>query len=515
MFNEKDIQQIKSKGIDLPVIEKQLKYFREGFPYVHLIAPATTSNGIMAFEEETIDELNKIFEKASVDKNIIKFVPASGAASRMFKHLHAFRQKYRKTGESFQDFLKDQSFNSVYNFIVNIRNFAFYDDLEQLMKNDGSDIEKCLKERDYNTLIEYVLDEKGLNYSNTPKGLIKFHDYDDGPRMAFEEHLVESAEYCRNKDGKVSLHFTVSPEHLENFREAVDEKRSKYRKKLNVEFDVSFSVQKPSTDTIAVDMNNEPFREADGSLFFRPGGHGALIENLNDLQADLVFIKNIDNVVPDKFREPTYLYKKALGGYLLKLQEETFAHLRNLEDQSVDLEKVEDAADFATNELNIDIVKTYKDFNKEQRRQFIFEKLNRPIRVCGMVKNEGEPGGGPFWIKNNKGEVVLQIVEKSQVDPEDSLQNAILRSSTHFNPVDLVCSIRNYKGDAFDLKQYIDPTTGFISTKSKDGKSLKAQELPGLWNGAMAEWITVFVETPIITFNPVKTINDLLRDTHQ
>ncbi|MDZ7741208.1 MAG: DUF4301 family protein [Bacteroidota bacterium] len=514
MFDKKDRQQIENKGISMEKIEVQLKNFREGFPYVQLVDPATPGNGIIVFEESEADRFRLFFEKRFRDKDIRKFVPASGAATRMFKHLHEFRQQY-KPGQPAEEIFTDKGFNSVFYFFEHIRDFAFFNQLKEVMEEAGEDIEKCLRGKKYDVIIDYLLEEEGLGYASLPKGLLLFHDYEDGARMSVEEHLVESAEYCKNAEGKVAIHFTVSPEHLQKFRDEIKRVKPKYEDMLNVNFEVTYSVQKPSTDTLAVDLNNEPFREENGSLLFRPGGHGALIENLNDFGNEIVFVKNIDNIVPDKLREPTYLYKKVIGGYLLYLQEKIFTYLKELIKDDVGAGVIDEAADFATNELNADIVKDFNTYSNDEKRAFLVSRMNRPIRVCGMVKNEGEPGGGPFWTKNRKGEVSLQIVEKSQINLDDAVQKAKLNQATHFNPVDLVCSIRNYKGEKFNLKEYVDPSTGFISTKSKNGRDLKAQELPGLWNGAMADWITIFVETPIITFNPVKTINDLLRDTHQ
>ncbi len=514
MFDTRDRQQIENKGISLEKIEAQLKNFRNGFPFVQLVDPATPGNGIIVFEESEVDHFRRFFEERFREKDIRKFVPASGAATRMFKHLHEFRQQY-EAGQAAEELFADKGFNSVFYFFEHIRDFAFFDHLKEVMDEAGENIEECLHQKKYAVIIDFLLEEQGLGYASLPKGLLLFHDYEGGARMSIEEHLVESAEYCKNADGKVAIHFTVSPEHLKKFKNEIRRVKPKYEEMLNVSFEVSYSIQKPSTDTLAVDLNNEPFREEDRSLLFRPGGHGALIENLNDLGNEIVFIKNIDNIVPDKLREPTYLYKKVIGGYLLYLQEKIFGHLKKLEKDDVSVEEIDEAADFATNELNTDIVKGFNAYSKTRKRDFLASRMNRPIRVCGMVKNEGEPGGGPFWTKNQKGEVSLQIVEKSQVNMDDPAQKARLNQATHFNPVDLVCSIRNYKGEKFDLKEYVDPSTGFISTKSKNGRDLKAQELPGLWNGAMADWITIFVETPIITFNPVKTINDLLRDTHQ
>ena len=469
----------------------------------------------MFFNEKETKELSDFYTENAKNINILKFVPASGAASRMFKHLFEFRDNYKGADEDYKQFLKDKSFNSVYNFFDKIKNFAFYDDLKAVMLKHGLNIKQCIKSKDFVTVIDFLLSEKGLNYAKLPKGLLKFHNYPDGSRMSVEEHLVEGAVYCKDKNNNVAIHFTVSPEHKEEFIEEVNRLKGKYEKYFNVKFNIGFSIQKSSTDTIAVDMNNKPFREQDESLLFRPGGHGALIENLNDLEGDIIFIKNIDNIVPDKLREPTYLYKKVIAGYLLKLQKKTFEYLEMLPKGNLNNSQLDEIENFADNKLEIKIEDNFKNLTKPEKTKYLFDKLNRPMRVCGMVKNEGEPGGGPFWVRNSKGENSFQIVESSQIDLKNPEQNNIVQKATHFNPVDLVCGVRDYKGEPFDLKKYVNTSTGLISVKSKNGKNLKAQELPGLWNGAMADWITVFVETPIITFNPVKTANDLLRKQHQ
>ena len=515
MFNEKDLKQIQSKGIDLQTIDFQIENFKQSFPYINLVSPATKQNGIIFFNEKETKELSDFYTENAKNKNIIKFVPASGAASRMFKHLFEFRDNYKGTDEDYKKFLEDKSFNSVYNFFDKIKNFAFYDDLKAVMLKHGLNIEQCIKSKDFVIVIDFLLSEKGLNYAKLPKGLLKFHNYPDGSRMSVEEHLVEGAVYCKDKNNNVAIHFTVSPEHKKEFSKEVNRVKGKYEKYFNVKFNIYFSIQKSSTDTIAVDMDNKPFREQDQSLIFRPGGHGALIENLNDLEGEIIFVKNIDNIVPDKLREPTYLYKKVIAGYLLKLRKKTFEYLEMLEKGNLNNSQLDEIENFAENKLEIRIEDNFKNLTKSEKTIYLFDKLNRPMRVCGMVKNEGEPGGGPFRIRNSKGENSLQIVESSQIDLKNPEQNNIIQQATHFNPVDLVCSVRDYKGETFDLKKYVDPSTGFISVKSKNGKNLKAQELPGLWNGAMADWITVFVETPIITFNPVKTVNDLLRKQHQ
>jgi hypothetical protein len=515
MFTDSDLKQIENKGITIDVVNKQLENFKKGFPYINLHAPATAGNGILTFSEEEAAKRESFYNDNFGDYHVLKFVPASGAASRMFKHLHEFRQKYNGTPEDIAAYEADKSFNSVWNFFTNIKKFAFYQQLKSVMAADGLDIDALISKKDFNPVLDYFLTDKGLGYSLLPKGLLLFHNYDDEPRMALEEHLVEAARYAANADGVATVHFTVSPEHQKKFEEAVNNRKGKYEKRYNVSIEVSYSQQKPSTDTIAVDMNNEPFRNDDGTILFRPGGHGALIENLNDLKGEIVFVKNIDNVVSDRLREPTVLYKKVIGGVLLDLQDRTFAFLEALEEGNLTDDEIEEIKTFANRKLNIFIPDAYHGFDKMEKIDFLFNKLNRPVRVCGMVKNEGEPGGGPFWVKDENDELSLQIVESSQIDFSKPDQKEIVSNATHFNPVDLVCGVRDYKGDLFDLREYVDPKTGFISQKSKDGRDLKAQELPGLWNGAMADWITVFVETPLITFNPVKTINDLLREQHQ
>jgi hypothetical protein len=354
-----------------------------------------------------------------------------------------------------------------------------------------------------------------LDYGALPKGLLKFHQYPSGNRTAFEEHLVEAIHTVRDDKGICRLHLTVTPEHEEAFRQCFERVRSWYEQQFQCLLQVTFSVQKHSTDTIAVDLENRPFREKDGRLLFRPGGHGALLSNLADVGGDLIYIKNIDNILPDRLREPTILWKKVLGGLLVEIQKTIFGYVRQLMEGSTDIELIEMAMDFAKNRLLVLEPKTFKQWSAEKKRNFLLNRLNRPLRMCGMVRNEGEPGGGPFWVEGKDGSLSLQIVENVEVNPGSSEQQAIWGSSTHFNPVDLVCAVRDFRGNPFPLKDYINPEAVFVSQKSKDGRDLKSLELPGLWNGAMAEWITLFVEVPIATFSPVKTINDLLKPEHQ
>ncbi|HPG33037.1 MAG: DUF4301 family protein [Lentimicrobiaceae bacterium] len=514
MFTQNDLKQFQAKGIDLKTIEQQIENFKRGFPFVELVAPATPENGIKTFSEQETDKLITFYNKNAEDYEILKFVPASGAASRMFKHLFEFRENYKNRSDA-EALMADKSFNSAYHFFTNIHNFAFFEDLKQIMQTHGLDIENCLIDTDYNSIIDFLLEDKGLGYAALPKAMLKFHNYSDGARMAMEEHLVEGANYGQNSDGRVAVHFTISPEHADRFIDEINNIKDKYEELFDVTYELTFSIQKSSTDTIAVDLKNKPFRNSDDSIVFRPGGHGALIENLNDRKGEVIFIKNIDNIVPDRLKDQTFRYKRVIGGYLIELRDKIFDYLEMLEDGSLTETEVKKITNFAKDKLYIQPGPDFDEMSQIEKIDFLYTKLNRPIRICGMVKNEGEPGGGPFWTKNAESEISLQIVESSQIDLDNPAQKDIFSKSSHFNPVDLVCYLRDFKGNQFDLPEFVDALTGFISNKSKDGRELKAQELPGLWNGAMADWITVFVEVPIITFNPVKTVNDLLRKEHQ
>jgi len=515
MLTQQDLKQIQSKGIELETFEEQIENFKYGFPFIDLVAPATLEDGIKKFSETELKSLEKTYNYEAPDRSVLKFVPASGAASRMFKNLFSFREQLTGTESDQQLLESDKGFHSVYHFFSEIKNFAFYPELAAALLKDEYDIEAELANKNYGLILDYLLLEKGLNYANLPKALLRFHRYEGASsRMPFEEHMVEAANYCKDSDDRAAVHFTISPEHADKFISDINLVKDIYEKLFDITYELTFSIQKSSTDTIAVDLSNKPFRDEANQFVFRPGGHGALIENLNDRQGDIIFIKNIDNVIPDRLKEETFRYKKAIGGYLIKMQDKLFQYLELLETgKAVDNDLVE-IEKFCIQSLAIKFPVEYESLKRNEKNDYLFTKLNRPIRVCGMVKNDGEPGGGPFWVRNSEGEVSLQIVESSQIDFNNPEQKDIFSKSTHFNPVDLVCGLRNYNNECFDLHDFIDPSTGFISHKSMFGKPLKAQELPGLWNGAMAEWITVFVEVPIITFNPVKTINDLLRDEH-
>ena len=505
MLSERDLKQIADKGISEKQIENQLNEFKTGFPFLRLEAAASVEHGIVATTEESRAKYEKSWEQyKAAGKKVVKFVPASGAASRMFKDMFAFVDaEYDKPTTDFEK-----------KYFENIEKFAFYGELNDVcVKNEGKDIPTLLAEGDYKAVAAQMLKAEGLNYGQLPKGMLLFHKYAEGPRTPMEEHLVEAALYAAS-NGEANIHFTVSHEHMPFFQKKVADKADFYAKKYGVKYDISFSEQKPSTDTIAANPDNTPFRNADGSLLFRPGGHGALIENLNEIDADVIFIKNIDNVVPDRLKGDTVTYKQVIAGVLVTLQQKAFEYLRLLDAGTYNHDKLEEMIRFVQQDLccrKADI----KNLEDADLVIYLREKLNRPMRVCGVVKNVGEPGGGPFLTYNQDGTVSLQILESSQIDKNNAEYMEMFTKGTHFNPVDLVCAVKDYKGQAFNLPDFVDRTTGFISSKSKNGKELKALELPGLWNGAMSNWNTVFVEVPLATFNPVKTVNDLLREQHQ
>lgn len=505
MLNTSDKTILQNRGISIPQIEEQLKSFATGFPFLEIRGAAEPGKGITQISEDELQAtLNAWEEYLKSQATIIKFVPASGAASRMFKDLFEFL-----------DSDKNEPVNAFeHKFFDEIEKFAFYEDLNETCKqNNKLSISELIASKQYKPIVSNLLLNNGLNYGALPKGLLKFHSYPAQKRTPMQEHLVEGALYAKNKSNTVNIHFTVSKEHRALFEKHLNESVSIFEKHFGVTYKVSFSEQKPSTDTIAADENNQPFRDKD-NLVFRPGGHGALIENLNDLDGDIIFIKNIDNVVPDSLKQTTVTYKKVIAGILINLQQQSFAYLRELENESISTAKLSIIAQFCETKLN-NHHENLHSLSQSELRLYLIGKLNRPMRVCGMVKNVGEPGGGPFLTVNSDGTISPQILESSQINLNNPSDKEKMQQSTHFNPVDLVCAVKNYRGEKFDLLKYVDKNTGFISLKSKNGKELKALELPGLWNGAMSDWNTIFVEVPIETFNPVKTVNDLLRTQHQ
>jgi len=508
-LDQKDNIQIKQKGISVQSLEQQLQNFKKGFPFLQVKMPATVGQGILRLNDKEIDVYKKLYDDFNED--VIKFVPASGAASRMFSFLFEFIENCKDHYKSISDIEQPE----VRMFFENIKKFAFYDELDNKLKSKNLSLKELIGECHFKTIIRHLLFNEGLNYGEKPKGALLFHKSENDIRTALEEHMVEGALYATANHDMVKIHFTISPEHIKLFDELVKNAKPKYEKQFNVNYVITFSQQKPSTDMVAVDLQNELFRNNDGSMLFRPGGHGALIENLNDLKENLIFIKNIDNVVPDRSKADTITFKKVIAGVLIKYRMRIFNYLTQLELGNYNSSDLKEIIQFIKSELCFVPGDDIDEFSHELQAQYIFQVLNRPIRVCGMVKNEGEPGGGPFWVRHNDGSIDLQIVESSQINSKDQKQQEIIKAATHFNPVDLVISTIDFKGNKFDLLKFRDPETGFISNKTKDGKTLKAQELPGLWNGAMAKWNTFFVEVPISTFNPVKTVNDLLRPEHQ
>ena len=502
---EIDRATLENRGISEEQLREELIMLKEGFPFLRIEAPATVGNGIFRLSDDMQSSSLRLWDEfLAGGGKAVKMVPASGAASRMFKDLYAFLNG--KHDKPHDDFIKK--------FFAEIENFAFFPLLNACcMKLYGKSVHSLVKEKRYKDVVAALLQEDGLGYGHLPKALLEFHKILGGSRTPLEEHLAEGASYAAGKDGRVHVHFTVSADHVPLVERKLEESVAVMENKYGVKFDVSLSVQKPSTDTVAANMDGTPYRE-NGELFFRPGGHGALIENLNDLDADVVFIKNIDNVVPDETRHTTLLYKRLLGGVLVGIVNKRDRYCKILKDGTPSAEQLEEMLGFLHNVLCIthDHLEHLSD---EVKAEYIFSKLNRPVRVCGVVKNEGEPGGGPFLAYNADGTVSPQILESTQIDPDMKEYKKMLKEATHFNPVDLAVALKDWKGEKFNLPDFVDKTTGFISIKSREGVEIKALELPGLWNGAMSDWNTVLIEVPLPTFNPVKTVNDLLREAHR
>ncbi|MCX5847109.1 MAG: DUF4301 family protein [Deltaproteobacteria bacterium] len=502
VFTEADIEQIKTEGLSVNQALAQINLFKRGTRPVKLNRPCITYDGIVTIPKEDIKIITALYEEEARKGRMLKFVPASGAASRMFKEW--FRC------------LENGVFDSEEGkrFVSELKTFAFYNDLGEAISRAGENIENMIKNKRFIDILAYIITSRGLNYGNLPKALLKFHVYPDRNRTALEEHLVEASLHTKGSNRICRVHFSVSEEHQKQVNDYLSRIKKYFEKYYNVQYDITLSTQKSSTNTIAVDLENRPFRDQQGGLVFRPGGHGALLEDLNSIDGDIIFLKNIDNVVPDRLKPVTIFYKKVLGGYLISLQNEIFRYLRMLGKKEPDKDRMAELILFCEQKLHIVFPPRFNDLPLPEKYALIFKKLNRPIRVCGMVKNEGEPGGGPFWINEEDGTQSLQIIEESQIDSRSKEQKALWSSATHFNPVDLVCGVRDYQSQKFDLRAFVDKNSYFISQKSEKGQDIRALELPGLWNGSMAFWNTIFVEVPIETFNPVKTIHDLLRPQH-
>jgi hypothetical protein len=504
-WSAEDRKQITAHGLDVEEVERQLMIFRRGVPPVRLNRPCRAGDGIVVIPETERPTLLAAYEEARRTIRLMKFSPASGAASRMFQ------EWYRRLDAG--GFADEEARAA---FAGDLKRYGFFPDLRSVIAAKGRDIDALLENREEADVLRFILTKEGLDYGRLPKALLKFHACPEGNRTALEEHLVEAALYARDTGNVSRVHFTVSREHESAVRSHLSRVMPGYESRLGTVFAIGLSTQDPETDTIAVDPEYRPFRTGEGRLIFRPGGHGALLANLNTLDADVIFLKNIDNIVPDHLKTETVLWKRLLAGYLIRLQEEIFACLRLIEegnDTEGDLEKI---VGFCERRVNMVLPTHFRDASLSERRSLLFRRLNRPLRICGMVKNEGEPGGGPFWVDDPDGQggTSLQIVEEMQIDRSDPKQCAVWSSATHFNPVDLVCGVRDFRGRKFDLPAFVDPATAVIARKSEKGRELLALERPGLWNGSMAFWNTVFIEVPLATFNPVKTVTDLLRPQH-
>jgi len=512
-FTQTDFEQIKALGISLDKIEGELLLFKLGIPKITLEKPATVNDGIIQLSNEEFQEQAAYFDSKKDALKLQKFVPASGAASRMFKFLNEFLNEFDHENETINAYINRKKDKNLPIFLAGIEKFPFYDKIKTKLKEHHLNYYALDSQEKSYLFIKTMLCSDCFDFANKPKGVLDFHKYEREIATPAEEHLNECAFYA-SANSISNLHFTVSDHHQKLFQTIIERVKQKVENKSKTTVTIAYSRQDKCTDTIAVTPNNEPFRNDVGELVFRPGGHGALIHNLNNLDGDIIFIKNIDNVIQNRIKEIT-LYKKGLAGILLDLQQQIFGILKSVDNSSLTATNIPEIIAFLTQKLNIDVTDDFQKYTLENKLEFIKIKLNRPIRVCGMVKNEGEPGGGPFWVRSYKGNVSLQIVESSQIDVHNSEQAQILKRATHFNPVDLVCATKNYLGEKFDLIQFVDQSTGFIVHKNNKGTDLKGYELPGLWNGAMAKWITVFVEVPLLTFNPVKTVNDLLKPAHQ
>ncbi len=512
-FSSNDFVQIYNQGISLDSINSQKKNFENGISKTVIERPAKINDGILTFLESEFIVKSKFFDSKKNNFKLKKFVPASGAASRMFKFLNEFIKDFDIDNESINSYINKKSANDLTVFLAGLEKFPFFQKVDKSLKTTFSDFNLWDSDKKNLQFIEFLILNQVFDFANKPKAILPFHKYKNHIATPIEEHLNESVFYASSNNIS-NLHFTISKNHQEQFEIILSHVKQKIEKESGSKINVAFSYQETKSDTIAVDLKNNPLRNEFGSLIFRPGGHGALLENLNNLDADIVFIKNIDNVIQNH-KEQIALYKKGLAGILLEMQYQIFDFLNQIENNSIQENNITEIIEFISKKLNIQIIDGFDKFTFENKIHYLVEILNRPIRVCGMVKNEGEPGGGPFWVKDQKGNTSLQIVETAQVDMKNIQQAQILKNSTHFNPVDLVCGIKNYKKQKFNLQDFVDHSSGFIVEKTKNGMDYKAYELPGLWNGAMAKWITIFVQVPLITFNPVKTVNDLLKPAHQ
>jgi len=513
MFTENEIKELQAKGKTIETITAQVKQIKKGMSYSNLVSAATVGKGIERFDEKTINQFAKLFEAKQNGLDIIKFVPASGAATRMFKFLFKFLNEYDPYEESVLEYANKQPNDLFKTFYEHLEDFPFYTTVVGKMEDLFPNYDSLDENEIIVAFVKTMLSKDGLDYSFYPKGLLPFHTYEEETVTPFYEHMREATLYGSSKR-KAKLHFTVSEKHVSYFGTEWSLIKTDLESETNTTFDISFSFQSEASDTIALTPENTIFKNGD-KIFFRPAGHGALLENLNTLEADLVFIKNVDNIVVFEMNKQLVVYKKLLAGVLLKAQEQVFNCLSDLDETKVPEGQLLEMAAFLSKTLNVVIDDNFEDFSIKEKKAYLHKKLNRPIRVCAMVENKGEPGGGPFWVKASSGEISLQIVEFAQIDIENKSQSDIVNKATHFNPTDLVCALKDYKGKPFNLMHYTDPEAAFITMKTQNGKPIKVLERPGLWNGSMADWNSIFIEVPLDTFNPVKTVNDLLKPEHR
>ncbi len=512
-FTDNDTQHITNYGLSLDEVNRQIQILQEGLPATYIMAAANPNNGILVFSPAEQEDL---LAKYEADKNVYtiqKFVPASGAATRMFKEWLFFYNNYTIGKDYYERFVKNNKLSTfpeeLEEFLNDLPGYAFYQDLLDVIKQAKKGIFQMDENEQVWHFLHYILNDEGLGYAKKPKAFLKFHRYGKQGITAFEEHLKEAISYAQGKNELPDVHFTISPQHLQGFKMLAEQLKDKYQ------VNITHSFQKSETDTVMLNKSdNEIVRDDDNQIVFRPGGHGALIDNIQDLNAEIIFVKNIDNLQKGDKQADTLKYKKILAAYLMQIMEENKAHLEKLRDEKPIHEELKAIEEFAEKKLNINFIEGYDTLNNSGKRQYLAYKLNRPIRVAGMVKNTGEPGGGPFWAADKNGLKSLQIVEKAQIDFNIPEQKQMMEQATHFNPVDLVLSIKDFEGKKFDLKEFINEQAAFLSEKSYQGEAVKVYERPGLWNGAMDNWNTIFAEVPITTFSPVKTVVDLLKPEH-
>jgi len=503
-----DLQQMEQRGISSEEIRRQLEIFRRPAPVTRLERPCELGDGIQQLSKEEEDKLLEEWSHLARDGRLAKFVPASGAATRMFRDMKSALQELTEGSTESTDS------GLMHRLASALPHFPFWERLQSVAGTGEPTLGLVPGREKVRQLLISLLEPSGLGLATLPKGLIEFHLYESGPRSAFEEQLVEGATHLAAAGGTCRYHFTVSAEHLAAFESSLASAAPRIERRTSMDLEVSFSTQSPSTDTLAVDLENRPFRLQSGELLFRPAGHGSLIENLHQLDGDIVFIKNIDNIAPERQHEDSGRWKRLLAGKLGQLQRSLFALAGRLEAACTE-QLVEEALEFLRQEVGVQVSRESLDPSLLTRRKVVLDLLDRPLRVCGVVRNEGQPGGGPFWVHQRGRGLTCQVVEAAQVDRDDPAQDEVWSASTHFNPTDLVCGLRSRKGEPYELSRFIDPEMSFVTEKSHEGRPLRALERPGLWNGAMAGWNTVFVEVPLATFTPVKTVFDLLQPEHR